>query len=240
MLKKEDDKILTRYMNLSKFRDLIQDRRVYFPSVKELQSFCQFEGKLPYIHRKSQAFPLNRTPDYNTEYYRVLCFYDDWEESNAMWKIYGDDNYSIRIRTTENKLFQSIGPLIASNREYIGKNVEYIYYEKSESKDCIGSDKFDTFELGVGVPQKLLPLFHRPKQYEYEKEYRLVIFPFFPDEGKEVDIEEFVNLDLEILLEEVRVSPNCPSDIFEYVQKLIDSAKLNLEAKKSVFENFLD
>ena len=183
--------------------------------------------------------------------YRVLSFHMGCVESMAMWKIYGED-ISIRIKTTRKKFNESITSF-PNNWMMKCAYVKYIDYH---SKDLYGGEIYE---------EDIDRVFVRPKYYEYEKEYRVLIFdPNYVDINKDrcdgffqsskpiVDqmintkipiIESaddfvsngFIQVNLNILIEEVRCSPNCPSFIVDNINKLLKTYGLNIEVIPSDF-----
>ena len=140
----EDDKKIWRYMDFIKFADIIDRKKLYFPTADRLGD--PFEGSFPkayvdyfnanldkifipetweLINREQAPKGFSRARKQARKFIAISCWNMQEEESAAMWKIYGGTSSGIAIQTTIGSLKKSIAN---KNRDiYIGK-VEYIDY----------------------------------------------------------------------------------------------------------------
>jgi hypothetical protein len=113
----DDDKVW-RYVNFTKYVDLLERKKQYFVSGYKLMEIDPYEG---YFQKSSFLYPeridefskklfeqkyihdINETP----KFVFVNCWHVNEIESNAMWKMYATLNAGIAIQTTYKKLQKS-------------------------------------------------------------------------------------------------------------------------------------
>jgi len=148
----------------------------------------------------------------------VNCWHLNPHESGAMWKLYSRSQEAIAIQTTYEKL-QGVLP-----QEVILGPVAYLDYrvELAPDEDCLSR------------------FFCRPKFFEYEHEVRAAIqdFPrsqaFFkqnPDMGKSIPV------DVEKLIEIVRVAPDSPQWYLDLVQEVTRKYRISLLVQRSSMDD---
>ncbi|MCY1356729.1 hypothetical protein D9M69_431900 [compost metagenome] len=206
----EKDITIWRYMSLDKFIHLLDTQTLFFTCLDSYSKSDPFEGYPPMavlqvIHDRIPEFNSNLDQNYatrNPTYFKSLfntlfkqpsvnCWHANDRESEAMWKIYGDNQKGIAIKTTVENLMNSIE---TSERIRIGK-VSYTDYENPEIADLM-----DSINSGFG------PLIKR-KSYSHENEIRA----FFRPLGAKVTDTEFkshsIKIDTKILIQEILISP---------------------------------
>jgi hypothetical protein len=141
-----------------------------------------------------------------------------------MWKVYLSNNEGIAIQSTYRRLTDSL----ASYDEfevYVGK-IRYINYDN----EAIPRDNL------------LYPYMYKRKSFEYEEELRALISTFqhgknnfFSQQGnKFADTPGLpVTVDIELLIENIYVSPTAPSWIFEVIRAVTNRFGINREAIQS-------
>lgn len=135
--------------------------------------------------------------------------------SDAMWRIYSPDKKGIRIRTTTDRLLDSL--LMANvdkamNESCIGK-VEY----KSESKITALAKKSFTKNGQLTFGSLFRSLLVKRKAFEHEKEIRLI----YLDWGKSLPIEDIYSYEIDPheLITQVMIDPRVSYEEFIDIKK---------------------
>lgn len=233
--------ILWRYMDLSKFISLISKQELFFSAAKYFED--PFEGAKGIVARKElwdnfycdffkralltvpgadpsrfsekqlqeEANKLLDEMHTNGEVSREFTFISCWHmndfESEAMWKLYSKDTTNaIAIQTTYQRLYEALGknPYIS-----IGK-VQYIDFTK----------RFSSIDDAY---------WYKQKSFDYEKEVRAVIRN--PVERNKNGV--YYPIDIEVLIENLYVSPYAPQWFYDVVQSVLDKYLL----KKSILRS---
>lgn len=162
-LKADENPTLWRYMGLSKFVSLLDNSSLFFAKPKNFSD--KYEGHFSkYDVVRQQEAIIDSLAVYNLtlsdyvnkcrEYAGVICWHMNEYESAAMWDLYLDSNEGIAIKTTFERLMDSI-----TDRRYFihpGK-VQYIDFNKDMASDNV-------FEA----------LFYKRKSFSHENELRLI------------------------------------------------------------------
>ncbi len=173
----EDNKIIWRYMDFTKFIDILNREKLYFPRVDKLGD--PFEGSLPIesIKRRNstveQIYPpeffryivsqkevpkaLSKATKSLRRSYAISCWNMSEEESAALWQLYCSGQGGLSIRTTVRRLKKSFE---REKRDiFIGK-VQYINY----LKDSIPMDN------------ALYPFLYKRRSFMHEHELRAFVY----------------------------------------------------------------
>ncbi|MBE6276558.1 MAG: DUF2971 domain-containing protein [Bacteroides sp.] len=246
------DAKLWRYMDLAKFLSLLESSSLFFTRLDHFED--PFEGSLGIqenegiwvkkekewrkqwlgIEYKSKHENLNdheletiserKIKEYreNIKNFRssnyVSCWHQSDFESEAMWKLYTRDNkQGIAIQTTFESLYKSL--LDSSLYSDFGM-VNYVDYNEYNNVDS--SKMFHFFEA---------PWYKR-KSFEYEKEFRVII-----EDNRKVpfrDWDKTIKVDLELLIENVYISPQADKWFADLVCDIIRNRyKLCLKVSQS-------
>ena len=226
---------LWRYMDLSKLISLISKRELFLASASSFSD--PFEGAKGVLERKKiwdnyyRLFfrhALLTVPGADPNRYseielekeinRLMCelgnegidsrkhtFISCWHlseyESEAMWKLYSKDTTNaVVVQTTFNRLYQSLGrdPYIS-----IGK-VKYVDFLKHFSP-INGS------------------FWYKQKCFEHEREVRVIAH----DHSVEEKPGLYHAVDIDLLIENIYVSPYAPQWFFEVVQSILEKYGLD-------------
>lgn len=154
----------------------------------------------------------------------VNCWHQNEFESEAMWRLYSENNKGIAIQTT----FQNLVDSIDDQRIFLSE-VKYINFsdEKLEPKDLV-------------VNGHLSPLLKR-KSFEHEKELRL----FFQPEGdlKSLSVEnyeykhELIDVDISKLISKIYISPYATEPFVSSVKEVI--RRFGIDEKKIIHSDLL-
>jgi hypothetical protein len=184
----------------SKLEDLPAELRAQIPDENALHNAALF-------HRQIRQFAKEQ---------REITFVNSWYcseyESAAMWSLYLKTREGIAIRSSYNRLMESLSGYEDFN-VHIGM-VKYIDYDR----DSIES----------GNRNVLAPLMHKRKSFEHEKELRAVIWTVehakneFGSGNKFKDTPGlYVKVHIPTLVDRVYVAPTAPTWIRELIESLL-------------------
>jgi len=212
-----------RYLDLKKFISLLEEKALYFVSIKNLRRFDKFEGTVP-EGAKRMAFEkmgdsklvedgANDFKRFADNYY-INCWHKNEFESAAMWKLYARDDEGIAIQSTTERLKVALPDSYKNCIIHID-DVEYTNYEMTRV-----SPKLHNIIYG------------KTKFYEYEKELRAYfsIYPLKSDpKGVESDCGYYVPVDLEVLIQKIYVSPFSDDWFIDLVRKILKRYNIDIE-----------
>jgi len=153
------------------------------------------------------------------EWLYVSCWHKSPHECSAMWSLYGADNNSVCIFTTEEKLRNQAQSESGTNIITL-QDVKYIDHQSA----CLGNNNLSPFTA------KALP-------FSFEKELRIISYNPKIDlniaaensaRGEKLSIKS-----LSKLIDKVVISPKADSWFFESIQNLCSAHGLNVEITKS-------
>ncbi len=174
----EDDKKIWRYMDFIKFADILDRRKLYFPTADRLGD--PFEGSFPkayidyfnanldkifipetweLIKREQAPKGFSRARRTARKYIAISCWNMQEEESAALWQLFCHSDNGIAIQSTIKRLKNSLKD---EKRDiYIGK-VKYIDYYSQPPSDSLPDDIFPN------------PFLYKGKSFTFESEVRAV------------------------------------------------------------------
>lgn len=147
------------------------------------------------------------------EKFGVNCWHINNYENEALWKIYTNNGHGISIETTIDKLKESL----TFHREIMYDEVRY-----QDFNDEI-----------IAKGHKYYGGFIKRKAFEYEKEFRAMVLLDEQDFGKGC----FVNVDLDILVEKIHISPSMPKYFLDSIKYLCQGELSFLEDR--IFQSTL-
>jgi hypothetical protein len=219
-----------RYLDFTKFVDLLNSNALFFTRLDKLDDL--FEGSLPLFNRlikehivadgsftEEQKESILRGHKDTRKSIVVNCWYMNAVESAAMWKLYLKSDEGVAIQSTYNKLKECFNA--TKTAVFLGL-VKYIDYKKDFILDT--SPYYTTF--------------HKRKSFEHENELRAMCFlpSSDPDSTKDVsDVGIHIPADIDILIENIYVSPTAPEWLSELVKSVIEKYDL----KKKVIQSSL-
>ena len=138
----------------------------------------------------------------------VNCWYQEAEESEAMWKLFTRQQYGVAVRTTAARL---VGSFTGQLPDYLG-HVAYIAYDKH-----------------LMPVTEFPPVFFKRRAFMHEREVRAVVAPQHRAEKTEVEngpVGIEYKIDPERLIEAVVISPYSPDWLFDVVRSTLADSKL--------------
>lgn len=209
----EGNPVLRRYMSFTKFVQMLDSSSLYFCRADKFDD--PFEGSFtrPTLEARRETFKEATADELSAafrklrQWHYVTCWHMSDHESEAMWKLYGQYQEAVAIRTTYQKLARALPQEV-----YLGL-VRYLDYEK---------DDFDPTDL-------FSPFMHKRLAFQHEREVRGIIrassvpnesepLAFCDDnpcDGRQVQVE------LSELIDSVAVSPLAPPWFADLVRSLI-------------------
>jgi hypothetical protein len=240
--KPEDGNVpIWRFMDFTKFVSRIDKRSLCFCRADKLED--PFEGSYPKANvdarpewYKDYPVPLSAIEKVWTQtitsYRRwtvVNCWHMNEHESAAMWKLYLSNREGVAIRSSFKRLMDCF-KYYSDNRVLVGV-VKYLDYNSEYL-----SERFP-----------ITAFFSKRKSFEHERELRALIFKIPINEEKKMEDNSYefdfgldwcqegiyVPVDLDILVEDVFVSPFAPPWFFDLVKSLLHRYGLSWEVKQS-------
>ncbi len=219
------DSEIWRYMNFSKFVDLLDSSCLFFPRLAKLQELDPYEGSIgPFFLQgkpsESLKSSLKESDDTIRDDTFVSCWYLSDIESAALWRLFPKSDEGIAIKSTVGKLVQS------------AKHDGYTIYTGSVT---YGHEK--VIARKTKKPRSFTDLdvvFTKRPCFEHEKELRLAIFirdiqgPV-PLNGAGLKMGVY----LESLISEIIISPNAPHWMKDLVERITRKYDLSFEIKQS-------
>jgi len=224
-----------RYFELWKFIDLLKTKRLFLSRADKLGD--PHEGSITrnqYVTLWRQAVNAASihdpdvleilSPEHQAEYRRKLkvrvyvsCWHMNDSESEAMWRLYCGTKEGVAIRTTYEKLAQSV----TDPNIYIGV-IKYKDFEK---------EGFPLMQFDPNWPPQhvdFFPFMHKRKAFVHESEVR-IIRKFDKPQGKESETGIRIKWDLEEVIEEVYVNPYAQNGYLEVVKAVVQKFASGLE-----------
>ncbi len=241
----ETNYAIVKYLDLTKFISLLQQKKIFFCRLDKLED--RFEGipgkatfennvKRSIYKRDFDKFYKKEITDeqirqrekdlikWNEKVLKsnfcVNCWNKFDNESAALWKIYSDFSQGIMIKSSISNLVSSF----EKTNEIIDLS-EVIYYDRNRDID----------ESSIGISTIIL----KHKAYCYENELRLIykVSANYDHDWTKEKVEEgiYIEADINILIEEIIMSPYSPKWFIELVENLSIKYGLIKKINKSEF-----
>lgn len=221
--------IVWRYVDLEKFEDILNSRKLYFCRTDNMEDPMEGLFQLKDYERTKEMFksmPLSK------KFYFINCWHMSPSQSDGMWKLYTKNRLGVAIKSTVGKLIDSLQ-----------QSEETIHISIIKYRDF----KNVTFKELVDDPEnQVFPGFSSTNQFTYkriefshEKELRLYFIdhpiPHSIKEGIPRDPLEFkkINVDLNKLVEEIVISPFASEEYSQKVSELISKEGLSFKSSRS-------
>ena len=209
----DDETVVWRYMDFDKFEDLIQSRQLYFPRLDRMGDLT--EGIFPtQAQEKIIKFLIDKKRDDDLQSFEqivnprhrlnnfVSCWNIAGHESYLLWKSYTKDASAIAMKSTVGRLKQALND-DHDYEIYMGK----VRYHNNEDFIFRGN----MYNL---VMQK-------SAYYQPENELR-IISNNISQSGRKSDVDfNKVKVDLNILIDEIYISPKATQDHKTQVEGLL-------------------
>lgn len=239
----DPDKIW-RYMSLTKFIAILENKELFFPRADNFED--PFEGSLPEPQHERreeyrEEYPAEWVEELLPRFRRICtrhtflsCWHMNEGESAAMWDLYLKSDEGICIQSTFDRFIESIAS--DSQDIYISK-INYVDYEEQE---------FSGWTVRGDMGDTLSPFIYKRESFKHEKELRAIIhdLPWYSENGATISAEDIrkadlseevyepgrgVDIDLERLIESIRISPDSPSWVKRLVEDICERYALGRE-----------
>ena len=230
---KNPNEKIWRYMDFTKYVSLLSKQALFFCRVDKLGD--QNEMTLPIPNKNKNVEFYNKNKETIDKKFNGALTLELWNkvfdftkhsiiinswsrsiyESAALWHIYTGNNHGIAIQTTFKRLCDSF----QNTPENI--NIGIVNY-KDYKKDLISNETI------YGLVS------HKLKSYSFENELRAIITNQVDKNNMPLHrIGKYVNVDLNILIESIYISPNTPEWLYELVVAIRDKFSFDFPIKKS-------
>lgn len=241
------NKTIWRYMDLWKLESMLEDNGcLYFTRSDRFED--KLEGKYSDISLKNlEANYLNIygetfVKNWKALYYSkgdyinavkrnslVSCWHINEKENIDMWEKYTTLNESLVIKSSINRLYESLNIEKNINFDIEIREVKYVDFHSEPL----------TFEKHI-----LEPLFYKDNEYKFENELRAIVWKRPNNNILNTDLSNFnvcdggsLNIDLDILIDEIYLHPNSSDDFIEKIRNLIPDTLKYKVIEKSKFKN---
>ncbi len=224
--------IIRRYVNFEKFVYLLKEG-LFCPKSSLLED--QWEGLIAPSAEMIEATGINNYAKAR-EWIYLSCWHMEPDESYAMWKIYGEHEFSVCVETSSTKIDALFEKHISDGSVYSGE-VEY-HKPGGKSKYAVAN----VLREKVAFRKNNLWAYatnHLTKHiaYQFEKEYRAIII----DKKFNLDLQNTLpGITLKInpmeIIDAVIVSPRAPDWFSNIVQDILNKYEVNVRVTKSKLE----
>ena len=221
------EEVIWRYITLDRLVNVLDDKALFMASLGSYSASDPYEGYPPpdvlkIVKDKCPPSMVCSNADSGPQdlsNFRIFakrlfqsrvvsCWYQGDDESEAMWKLYGDTGKAVAIRTTVGKLAHALGA------DFDGKiaRVRYISYTHTTQTE------YDAVMSAYDQKAILYPIYKR-KSYAHEREVRA----YMQIKGAKLDdLETFrphtAPIDCASLIDEIVVSPFCSASYVRAVK----------------------
>jgi len=211
-----------RYMGFAKFVSLLDKKALFFCRSDKLGD--PFEGSTSKANVKLRLetykpFPEGMTLEHFRRFVIINCWNLSEQDSAPLWKLYIKEAEGIAVQSTFKRLTQSFSS--SANDYVLISKIKYIDYNT------------ETF------PEEWVtnPFWHKRRNYENEQELRAIIIKlpnaYFPTAPDIFDRGEYIDVNLDMLIENVYVSPTAQEwfrDTVESVMKKQGISKIPIRS----------
>ncbi|HVY05178.1 MAG TPA: hypothetical protein VHB46_04305 [Burkholderiales bacterium] len=226
-----DDSIIWRYMDFSKYVDLISTREMFFCRSDLLGD--PFEGSSTEKHHERRIEEIRRQAnDFQREvtmyviagmdyrkYVYVNCWHMSEYESAALWRLYLKSDEGIAIQSTRNFLSSAV-----SGNKYGVWSVPVKY--------------IDYFNDDPPMPTRMAAFRYKRKSFEHEKELRAIVYADVNDEtGNRLEPPATngvrVNTNLERLITAIHLAPTAPDWLYDLTLRITRKFQIDAPVLRS-------
>ena len=229
---------LTRYMSFPRFVSCIKDG-LFIPSPVLFDD--RWEGLMPFGKLSFPNFTL-RSQEYQqfAPWMYVSCWHQQLYESFPMWKIYGQTQEAVSIRTTDDKLEAAFGAQCPNALAYLNL-VDYVDPATADVLSLRPIRQLSSSSDEAGFRRSrasMLYMYMKHVTYEYEKEVRLVTLD--PDYLQaEQNPRKGIYLDIHAVsdfVEHVTVAPGADDWFYQAVKETVVRFGLDCHVSRSQLE----
>jgi len=215
------DTIVWKYLDLSKFLDLLLSRKLFMSRSDKFED--QYEGTFSEPTYEEIKKLSEHNPEFLKYYksHREKVVVSSWHineyESFAMWQIFTQNSEGLAIQSTIGRLQKAL-EAEANFKQYIGE-VNYIDYKKEY----------------IPFDDMFFPFLFKRKSFQYEREVRILS----DLSEQEIKINDGLKIDVDInqLIEKIYIHPKSENWYKKLVIELVDKLGFDFEIEKSDLES---
>ena len=220
-LPEDPDTIVWKYLDLSKFLDLLLSRKLFMSRSDKFED--QYEGTFSEpTYEEIKKLSVNN-PEFLSYYksHREKVVISSWHineyESFAMWQIFTQNSEGLAIQSTIGRL-QKAMQVEKDFNQYIGE-VNYIDYKKEY----------------IPFDDMFFPFLFKRKSFQYEREVRIIA----DLSEQEIKINDGLKIEVDIdqLIEKIYIHPKSENWYKKLVIELVDKLGFDFEIEKSDLES---
>lgn len=220
-LPQDQDTIVWKYLDLSKFLDLLLSRKLFMSRSDKFED--QYEGTFSEpTYEEIKKLSIDN-PEFLNYYktHREKVAISSWHineyESFAMWQIFTQNSEGLAIQSTIARLQNALKP--ESNfKQYIGE-VNYIDYKKEY----------------IPFDDMFFPFLFKRKSFQYEREVRIITD--VADSNIKLNDGLKINVDISQLIEKIYIHPKSENWYKNLVIQLVKQLGFDFEIEKSDLES---
>ncbi|CAM4447835.1 DUF2971 domain-containing protein [Flavobacterium terrigena] len=220
-LPEDPDTIVWKYLDLSKFLDLLMSRKLFMSRSDKFED--QYEGTFSEPTYEEIKKLSENNPEFLDYYksHREKVVVSSWHineyESFAMWQIFTQNNEGLAIQSTIGRLQKALKPEI-NYSQFIGE-VNYIDYKKEY----------------IPFDDMFFPFMFKRKSFQYEREVRII-----SDLSENaIKINDGIKIDVDVnqLIEKIYIHPKSENWYKKLVIELVSKLDYTIEIEKSDLES---
>jgi hypothetical protein len=220
-LPEDPDTIVWKYLDLSKFLDLLLSRKLFMSRSDKFED--QYEGTFSeptYEEIKKLAINNPEFLDYykiHREKVAISSWHINEYESFAMWQIFTQNSEGLAIQSTIGRLQKALEPE-KNFKQYIGE-VNYIDYKKEY----------------IPFDDMFFPFLFKRKSFQYEREVRIIS----DTSDTKITINDGIkiNVDISQLIDKIYIHPKSENWYKNLVIQLVSQLGFDIEIEKSDLES---
>ncbi|PVX46789.1 hypothetical protein C8C85_2676 [Flavobacterium sp. 103] len=220
-LPQDSDTIVWKYLDLSKFLDLLLSRKLFMSRSDKFED--QYEGTFSEpTFEEIKKLSINN-PDFLNYYktHREKVAISSWHineyESFAMWQIFTQNSEGLAIQSTVKRLQDALVPE-KNYKQYIGE-VNYIDYKKEY----------------IPFDDLFFPFLFKRKSFQYEREVRIITD--VTENTVKLNDGLKINVDITQLIEKIYIHPKSENWYKNLVIQLVKQLGFDFEIEKSDLES---
>lgn len=197
---------LWRYQSLARLLWVMQERSLYFARPDTLGD--PFEGSFAVANQqRAQIESFQRAARSARATTGVSCWHANDAESDAMWRLYGDPNSTVALRTSLARLKCALAD---SPAIVFAGSINYVDYRTEVTP----------------THNAFMPLLRKRLAFAHEREVRLLtsLTESFESETAEIPRGVAVKVDIRELIESIHVAPSASREIIGVVARAIGDA----------------
>ena len=220
-LPEDPDTIVWKYLDLSKFLDLLMSRKLFMSRSDKFED--QYEGTFSEPTYEEIKKLSENNPEFLQYYksHREKVVVSSWHineyESFAMWQIFTQNNEGLAIQSTIGRLQKALKPEI-NYSQFIGE-VNYIDYKKEY----------------IPFDDMFFPFMFKRKSFQYEREVRII--SDLSESNIKINDGLKIDVDINQLIEKIYIHPKSENWYKKLVIELVSKLDYTIEIEKSDLES---